>query len=211
MDIEANINKYFGAREPTADSASFDYCFNYFQSRREQGQIPALADEPLLESSCLQLGFYLASWGMLRGSSKLSRKSLKHFAPVIEVIASTPATIWEIDTHGYSEEVIATILDLARSIRAAFPHRASDILVSKIMLGVFGCIPAFDTYFMKGFRVSSLNAKALSQVGSFYLRNAELIERHRVPTLDFISGEPTSRVYSRAKVIDMIFFVEGLG
>ena len=116
---------------------------------------------------------------MLRGSSKY--KSLKHFAPVIEVIASTPATIWEIDTHGYSEEVIATILDLARSIRAAFPHRASDILVSKIMLGVFGCIPAFDTYFMKGFRVSSLNAKALSQVGSFYLRNAELIEQHTRP------------------------------
>ena len=38
MDIEANINKYFGAREPTADSASFDYCFNYFRRAESRGR-----------------------------------------------------------------------------------------------------------------------------------------------------------------------------
>jgi len=37
----------------------------------------------------------------------------------------------------------------------------------------------------------------------------ELIERNRVPTLDFATGSDTERRYSRAKVIDMIFFVEG--
>jgi hypothetical protein len=36
-----------------------------------------------------------------------------------------------------------------------------------------------------------------------------VIDGHRIPTLDFDTGRSTSRLYSRAKVIDMIFFVEG--
>jgi hypothetical protein len=32
----------------------------------------------------------------------------------------------------------------------------------------------------------------------------------RVQTLDFISGEHTQRGYTRAKVIDMAFFIEGM-
>lgn len=77
------------------------------------------------------------------------------------------------------------------------------------MLGVFGCVPAFDTYFRQGFHVSSLNRKALRRIGDFYESHSEAIEQHRVATLDFNSGDLTKRVYSRAKVIDMIFFVEG--
>lgn len=40
-------------------SRSWDYCYNYFQDHPEPTQD--------LERSCLQLGYYLASWGMLRG------------------------------------------------------------------------------------------------------------------------------------------------
>jgi hypothetical protein len=36
-----------------------------------------------LHMFCLQLGFYLASWGMLRGSSTLLCKSTRHYEPVI--------------------------------------------------------------------------------------------------------------------------------
>jgi hypothetical protein len=77
------------------------------------------------------------------------------------------------------------------------------------MLGTFGCIPAFDTYFKKGFGVSTFGSKALKKVGEFYSANAEVIERNRVQTLEFASGETTERRYTRAKVIDMIFFVAG--
>jgi hypothetical protein len=45
----------------------------------------------------------------------------------------------------------------------------------------------------------------------FYRENADVIDRYPVPTLDFDTGVPTSRPYSRAKVIDMIFFIEGSG
>lgn len=40
---------------------SFDYCYNYFHPTNNSKQD--------IEKSCLVLGFYLASWGMFRGSS----------------------------------------------------------------------------------------------------------------------------------------------
>ncbi len=101
------------------------------------------------------------------------------------------------------------VFDTARRITAALPNGASDILLTKIMLGTFGCVPAFDTYFKKGFGVSTFGRKALRKIGEFYTANAEVIERNRVQTLDFVSGVDTERRYTRAKVIDMIFFVAG--
>jgi hypothetical protein len=39
--------------------------------------------------------------------------------------------------------------------------------------------------------------------------DSEVIDAHRECTLDFDAGVPTERGYTRAKVIDMIFFIEG--
>ena len=207
MDIEGNLKAYLEARGPTARYTSFDYCFNHFQSHRDH---PAELSSPfVMELSCLHLGFYLASWGMLRGSSPLLMRSIKHYAPVIEVIASASASIWEIDAHAYTDEAIEGLGQTASQLRSALPEGASDILVTKIMLGVFGCVPAFDTYFKKGFGVATFGKKSLKKVAAFYRDNKEIIEANRVHTLDFASGRETTRKYTRAKVVDMIFFVEG--
>ena len=75
MDIESNLARFHGAtggstdRDPNSRDASFDFCFNYFQSFRDRRDIAAIAAPERLEVSCLQLGFYLASWGMYRGST----------------------------------------------------------------------------------------------------------------------------------------------
>lgn len=209
MDIEANLAEYLAARSPTDRYTSFDYCFNYFQSHWEEERVAALADEPGMELSCLHLGFYLASWGMLRGSAALLQRSIKYYEPVIEEIAASPEEVWMVDANGYSLKVSTLIIEVGQRLRRAIPDGASDTLVTKIMLGVFGCVPAFDQNFKKGSGLTTFGYKALSQLGRFYEQNAEIIERHRVPTLDFASGGPTGRRYSRAKVIDMNFFVEG--
>jgi len=77
------------------------------------------------------------------------------------------------------------------------------------MLGVFGSVPAFDTNFRRGFQVTTFGPKALRKIGTFYQKHADLIDAYRVPTLDFFGGEPTKRHYTRAKVIDMAFLIEG--
>jgi hypothetical protein len=209
MDIEANLRTYLGQRNPTARYASFDYCYNYFQLHRERSALSELVVKPNLQLSCLQLAFYLASWGMLRASSALLQRSAKHYVPVIHVIASSPAEIWNVDAHCYTEANCALVLETAQKIRGALPDGASDILVTKIMLGVFGCVPAFDTYFKKGFGTWTFGRTSLKRVAKFYTDNADVIDRHCVPTLEFDTGTDSTRKYTRAKVIDMVFFVEG--
>jgi hypothetical protein len=209
MDIEANLAAYLAARSPTDRYASFDYCFNYFQSYAERDRVAETAEGTNLERSCLQLGFYLASWGMYRGSTLRLQRSLAYLAPAVSVIATSPPEIWSADAHGYSDETCSLMLDVAHRLRAAFPEGASDTLVTKVMLGAFGCVPAFDAYFRKGFGVSTFSRSALGRVARFFEDKADVIEGYRVPTLDFGTGSDTERWYSRAKVIDMIFFVEG--
>jgi hypothetical protein len=212
MDVDANLSKFMGARTPEARYTSFDYCFNYFQSYRERNETAQLAAPENMQLSCLQLGFFLASWGMFRGPAQLLVKSVKHYEPVVDVIASAQPIVWEIDADRYSE-AWGALQNLDRQIRSAFhhPNGVSDTLVTKVMLGVFGNVPAFDDNFKIGFKASTFGPKALRGMGRFYHDNAEVIERHRVHTLDFDTGEPTHRTYTRAKVIDMIFFIEGGG
>lgn len=209
MDIEANLNAYLKTRGPTERYTSFDYCFNHFQQHRERNGLADLVAGANMQISCLHLGFYLASWGMLRGSAALLRRSARHYMPVIQVIASSGPAIWDLDADCYDDAGWDVVSQTAAQIAGALPDGASDTLITKIMLGVYGCVPAFDEYFKRGFGVSTFGRKSFMRVGAFYRDNQGLIERHRVHTLDFNTGTETARTYTRAKVIDMIFFVAG--
>lgn len=79
-------------------------------------------------------------------------------------------------------------------------------LVTKTMLGVFGCVPAFDRFFRMGFGPATLSPKTFKKIGVFYRDNQDEIDAARVYTLDFITEDETKRQYSRAKIIDMVFF-----
>ena len=102
------------------------------------------------------------------------------------------------------------MLALSSRIREAFTVSASDTLVTKTMLGVFGCVPAFDRYFRIGFNCQTLCRRALTRIGEFYEDNQAEIDDQKVFTIDFATGLDTERRYSRAKIIDMIFFQEGV-
>lgn len=78
---------------------SWDFCFNHFQ----------LHDEPSqeMELSCLQLGYYLASWGMLRGSSYLFRETnARHYRPTIAIIERYNPQMRKIDAQQYLEPAV---------------------------------------------------------------------------------------------------------
>lgn len=67
-EIISAVEKYKADSGPNERYTSFDYCYNYFLTTNDL--------EKDIERSCLTLGFYLASWGMFRGSSFLLQKSL---------------------------------------------------------------------------------------------------------------------------------------
>jgi len=227
IDIEVNIKEFINGRgknqgrNPDERYASFDYCFNHFQSFRESGKIDEIANEKNLQQSCLQLGFYLASWGMLRGASFLLEKSVRHYASVIEIISKFDKHVWDIDVDSYNEENIKLLLNCKdRIIHALGESNAKtwDTLATKIMLGIFGNIPAYDRNFKIFLRkinvCQTLNKKSLLGIKEFYKDtdgHAKVIDRYNktIYTYDFISGEETKRNYTKAKIIDMIGFVEG--
>jgi hypothetical protein len=58
---------------------------------------------------------------------------------------------------------------------------------------MLGNIPAFDTNFRRGFRAATFGPKSFRRSGEFYQEHAGIIESNRVPTLDFLTGQPTHR------------------
>lgn len=134
---------------------------------------------------------------------------MRTFIPVIETLVSAPGTLWTLDADGYTEESIRTLLAFSSQLRTALHHGASDILVTKVLLGTMGCVPAFDTYFKRGSGVSNFGPLALRKIATFDRDHSAAIDAGREYTLDFDSGLPTARQYTRSKVIDMIFFIEG--
>lgn len=73
---------------------------------------------------------------------------------------------------------------------------ATNTLMTKVMLGVFGSVPAFDTFFVRGFRGEtgrglSFGRNALVAVDDFYQRHRVAIDAVTVFTLDAATGQPT--------------------
>ena len=213
-DIETIVNKFKSQLNPDDRYTSFDYCYNYFRTTNDITQD--------IEKSCLVLGFYLASWGMFRGSSFLLQKSVKHFEPTIRYISTLDKSVWEIDIGNYDENNILTIIKIYNCIKTRLINKDnSDLtLITKILLGVFGFIPAFDNYFCNSFRVISggqcgfrkVNVKSLSFIKTFYDSNKTTIDRLSAETFttDFMTGQKTTINYPKAKIIDMYGFTAGL-
>jgi len=205
------FNRYRTITGAAADDrfTSFDYCFNHFQSLRRAGELDRLRTGEGLETGCLHLGFYLASWGMYRGSSKLLSRSAHYLVRMVRAVADAEPELWAIDVNTYSDENIARLIDFREVVRHSFDHELSATLITKMMLGIFGNVPALDTVFQRGTGRRSFDEPTLKWVKAFYDIHRTEIDRLRPKTLDFNSGRPTGRLYTRAKVIDRIGFAAG--
>jgi len=215
-DIKNVVTKFQKKNNSTDRYASFDYCYYYFR----QSSPEALSSD--MEKSCLVIGFYLASWGMLRGSSFLLNKSAKYYEPLIEYIATLDKKIWNIDIDKYNEKNINKICGIYKEIKGIIIDNGNShlTLVSKIMLGVFGFVPAFDNYFSSTFRnifkdkcgFYSLNSKSLNCIHQFYEHNKKEIDRlsTEIFVTDFSNGQNTNINYTKSKIIDMYGFTKSL-
>ncbi len=212
-DLESVITDFKSTSKPDDRNTSFDYCYNYFRLTTDLNKD--------IEKSCLVLGFYLASWGMFRGSSFLLQHSVKHFQKTIEYINTLDKSIWEIDVDNYTDENIEKIINIYKEIKVRLILKGNTdlTLITKILLGVFGFIPAFDTYFCDTFRVlsnglcgfRSVNKVSLGFINNFYNENKQSIDYLSAKTFtkNFLTGEDTSINYPKAKIIDMYGFNVG--
>lgn len=130
----------------------------------------ALASNTDHDFLALHLGFYLASWGMYRGSSGLLQKSYQIHNKAVAIIKSKHYQQLQCNaTHEITTENIPLLFDLKNELAAyyasigftrgkktALKISATDTLISKVLLGTLGCVPAFDRYFCTGLKQSGI-------------------------------------------------------
>jgi len=214
LDIKEGIKEFIKKRDQFDRYASFDYCYNYFYSFKDNPL--ELANEKNLETSCFQLGFYLASWGMMRGSSFLLNKSVKYFEPLIIKISQMPRQLYNIDISNYNVDNIKLLFECKNEIYSFFgkDNKPSDTLISKIMLGVFANVPAYDRFFKDFLRENKLSQsfskKSLEQLNRYYLDHKDVFDEFNIPTLQFNNNSNNPIYYSKAKLLDMYGFISGL-
>ena len=124
--------------------SSWEFCYGLSMCMHERllnGEVLTTNDYDYM---ALNLGFYLASWGMLRNSFLLDCSYKIHLNPV-EVILGKKS-LWQdrIDA--------TTLLNFYESLYGAYGYkdkkesRVSDTLFTKILLGMTGNVVAYDKY-----------------------------------------------------------------
>lgn len=159
---------------------SWYFCRNKFYLVHKDLMKPSCADQMMFVGDikdylALHLGFYLASHGMYRGSSFLLFNDCKVHIPAVEEILKEEYS----DLRDYDpfsdldlEKLPDWLFENDGGLRAIYnevkkntnyPRKTkntnyvSDIFITKVMLGTFGCIPAYDGFFIEGLK--SVNFK----------------------------------------------------
>ena len=186
---------------------SWEHCHEAFKQHRQQ------QDEATIDYLCLHLAWYLASWGMLRNSF-LMQKDYKIHASIVKLIYEDQwSQLWDIEPEKMATEFYAKeIMRLCEAITTAYADAHAGIptetLLTKILLGTIGCVPAYDTYFKKaisstGVATQKLTAKSIMMLGKLYVDNKQEFEALR----QHCSGRVN---YPAAKILDMCFFEYGI-
>lgn len=195
---------------------SWEYCYyNFYKAR--------LADKVDIDYLSLQLAFYLASWGMYRGSSFLLQKDYKVHIPAVEkILESKYDVLFGIESEDLLKEDIRILLfELINSLSNYYKQirdtvKGQDVkkdismtLITKILMGTLGCVPAYDRYFISGVKITKVSTgnfteKSIVQIAQYYIDNKDIFEnvRKKLCLNDIL--------YPPMKLMDMGFWLFGL-
>ena len=87
-------------------------------------------------------------------------------------------------------------------------NELSDTLITKILMGTLGCVPAYDRYFIAGIKNRKVatgiyNIKSVLQLVDFYEKNADRLDQVQQNMTVF------DLPYPQMKIIDMGFWQIG--
>ena len=196
-------------------SRSWEYCYRVFRDARTD-------PSPDYDYLSLHLAFYLASWGMYRGSCFIFQKDYKVHTPIVEEVLKPEydclfglacTDLRNDDVCEQLMELSGDIADDFRPIRNEVAGRevaspVSPVLITKILMGTLGCVPAYDRFFEEGARhlgleKKSYNKDSLRELADFYEEHNDRLEEARrgMQTDDLI--------YPQMKLLDMGFWQVG--
>ena len=196
-------------------SRSWEHCYRVFRDARTD-------PSPDYNYLSLHLAFYLASWGMYRGSSFLLQKDYKVHTPIVEEILKPEydclfglacADLRESEVQGSLEKLHKYIAKHFRPIRNEVAGRevaspVSPVLITKILMGTLGCVPAYDRFFVDGIKKHKVTTQEYSRKSVRKL--AEFYEAHNDRLEEARRGMRTEDLtYPQMKLLDMGFWQVG--
>ena len=225
--MEAKYEKLLNCIEATdCRDRSFDLCRQFFVTNWKK---PDMHHE-----IALNLYAYLASWGMLRNSF-LKQMNYLALVPVVEELCRIEGgeyvneylLDWEPQTANEeeNEKAFDKITDLIERIRSRYESKeyykdydpvnpikmsrenVTDTMVSKILLGTFGCVPAYDDCLKAALSkygiCQNLNAVSLDGIIKKLIIGNDDINCLR-------QYEPFSKdIYTTMRIVDFILWHEG--
>ena len=196
-------------------SRSWEHCYRVFRDART-------TPSPDYDYLSLHLAFYLASWGMYRGSSFLLQKDYKVLSPVVEEVLKPEydclfgvacTDLRNSDVRAQLTKLYDYIADYFHPIREEVAGHevttpVSSVLITKILMGTLGCVPAYDRFFQDGVATYKVTTREYSlesvcKLAKFYEAHNDRLEEAR-------RGMQTDElIYPQMKLLDMGFWQIG--
>ena len=196
-------------------SRSWEHCYRVFRDARTD-------PSPDYDYLSLHLAFYLASWGMYRGSCFIFHKDYKVHTPIVEAVLKPEydclfglactdlrnSDLWEQleNLYDYIAAHFRPIRDEVAGREVASP--VSPVLITKILMGTLGCVPAYDRFFQDGAKYlglehNSYKEKSLRELADFYEEHNDRLEEARR------GMRVGDLIYPQMKLLDMGFWQIG--
>ena len=214
--IDAAQTFYDDARaNENGRSRSWEHCYRVFRDARTD-------PFPDYDYLSLHLAFYLASWGMYRGSSFLLQKDYKVLSPIVEKVLKPEydclfgvacADLRNDDIRAQLKKLYDDIAEHFDPIREKVAGRevttpVSPVLITKILMGTLGCVPAYDSFFQDGAKYlglehNSYKEKSLRELADIYEAHNDRLEEARR------GMRVGDLIYPQMKLLDMGFWQVG--
>ena len=198
---------------------SWEYCYKHFKEAREKKD---RNNPDVIDYLCLHLAFYLASWGMYRGSSFLLQRDYKIHEPAVKEILKIEydnllgikcRELIEKNNLDRLDTLYKKLNDIYSEIRSEVIKEDCDsvsrTLLTKILMGTLGCVPAYDRFFISGVKnqgvtTGSFNKQSILKLAKFYEDNHDILESVRE-----VMKIENSIPYPQMKLLDMAFWQVG--
>ena len=214
--IDAAQTFYDDARaNENGRSRSWEHCYRVFRDARTD-------PSPDCDYLSLHLAFYLASWGMYRGSSFLLQKDYKVLVPIVEEVLKPEydclfglacADLRNSDVQTQLTNVYNDIANDFRPVRnqvagREVPSPVSPVLITKILMGTLGCVPAYDRFFVDGIKTYKVTTQEYSPKS--VLKLVDFYEAHNDRLEEARRGmQCEDLTYPQMKLLDMGFWQIG--
>ena len=220
--IEKTIEQFYGFLDGDDNKhryRSWEHCFNAFNEIFNKQEI---LNENDLDYLSLHLGFYLASWGMYRGSSFLLRDYDYTIHKECVKILFEYKDLLKKDIFGLDKVDCLNLLferdclydklwNYYKNLNTK-TKKVSTTLITKIIMGTLGCSPAYDRFFniaLSKFKIKKTkkgkpNIEALIE---FVNKNTGFQKAFNNKLKEITSKRQVN--YTKMKILDMFFWQYG--